>query len=99
MSVATKADRLLTQVLSGEVWPPLADRHGYRVDADGVPFLLPGMGGVTLGVHVGDRATGHAGDHVEPGLSVRHADPAANRALQYLSCVGNRVVVHTDVLC
>jgi hypothetical protein len=63
------------------------------VDPDGQAFLLPGMGGVTLGVHCGDPATGYAGDHVEPGLSVRHRDAAANYALQYLSCIGNTVTV------
>ncbi|PPK66062.1 DUF4438 domain-containing protein [Actinokineospora auranticolor] len=89
----SNADRLLTQVLVGEVCPPLGDRFGYRVDAEGRPFLLPGMGGVTLGVRVGDPATGHAADHLEPGLSVWHPDPAANHALQYLTCVGNEVTV------
>jgi Domain of unknown function (DUF4438) len=93
VNARSNADRLVTQVLAGEVWPPLGDRHAFRVDPDGTPFVLPGMGGVTLGVHCGDPATGHAGDHVEPGLSVRHRDPAANFALQYLACVGNRVRV------
>jgi hypothetical protein len=93
--VRTNRDRLVTQILAGEVWPALADRHGYRVDADGTPFLLPGMGGVTLGVHPGDDAAGYAGDHVEPGLSVRAADPGANMALQFLSCVGNVVTVRS----
>src|SRR5262245_43009745 len=93
--VRTNADRLVTQILAGEVWPPLADRHGYRVDADGVPFLLPGMGGVTLGVHPGDPATGYDSDHLEPGLSVRAREPRANMALQFLSCVGNRVTVRS----
>ncbi|MGD0439002.1 MAG: DUF4438 domain-containing protein [Acidimicrobiales bacterium] len=93
MNVASNVDRLLTQVLAGEVWPPLADRNGFRIDPEGRAFFLPGMGGVTLDVHVGDPATGYAGDHVEPGLSVRHRDPAANYALQYLSCIGNRVEV------
>jgi hypothetical protein len=93
VNVRSNADRLVTQVLAGEVWPPLGDRHAFRVDPDGTPFVLPGMGGVTLGVHCGDPATGHAGDHVEPGLSVRHRDEAANYALQYLACVGNRVRV------
>ncbi len=93
MKVESNADSLLTQVLAGEVWPPLADRHGYRVDPNGQAFFLPGMGGVTLGVHAGDPATGYASDHLEPGLSVRHRDVGANYALQYLSCVGNRVVV------
>jgi len=93
VDVSSNAGQLITQVLAGEVWPPLADRHGFRADPDGRAFLLPGMGGVTLGVHCGDRATGYAGDHVEPGLSVRHRDPAANYALQYLSCIGNTVTV------
>ncbi|GHJ43091.1 DUF4438 domain-containing protein [Catellatospora sp. TT07R-123] len=93
--IRTNADRLVTQILAGEVWPALADRHGYRVDADGQPFLLPGMGGVTLGVHPGDPATGYAADHLEPGLSVRARGEGANMALQFLSCVGNIVTVRT----
>jgi hypothetical protein len=95
MSLTTNADRLVTQVLTGEVWPALGDRHGYRTDADGVPFLLPGMGGVTLGVHPGDAAAGYAADHLEPGLSVRHRDERANMALQFLACVGNTVTVRS----
>lgn len=93
MKVSSNVDGLVTQVLAGEVWPALADRHAFRIDPDGTPFVLPGMGGVTLGVHCGDPATGHAGDHIEPGLSVRHRETAANYALQYLSCIGNRVVI------
>lgn len=93
MNVETNAERLVTQLLAGEVWPAVADRHAYRVDPDGTPFLLPGMGGVTLAGHLGEPATGWASDHLEPGLSVRHADPAANFALQYLTCVGNEVTL------
>jgi len=85
--------QLPRQVLAGEIWPALADRHVYRVDPDGRPFVLAGMGAVTLGVHCGDPATGHAADHLEPGASVRHRDAAANFALQYLTCVGNEVRV------
>jgi hypothetical protein len=95
MKASTNADRLVIQVLTGEVWPPLADRHGYRVGPDGQPFVLPGMGGVTLGVHCGDPATEYASDHLEPGASVRHADPAANMGLQFLTCVGNAVRVES----
>jgi Domain of unknown function (DUF4438) len=93
VKVATNAARLVRQVLTGEVWPPLADRHAYRVGPDGQPFLLPGMGGVTLDVHCGDPATGYASDHLEPGASIRHRDPGANMALQFLTCVGNQVRV------
>ncbi len=80
-------------MLTGEVWPPLADRHGYRVGPDGQPFALPGMGGMTLGVHCGDPATGYASDHLEPGASIRHRDPGANMAVQFLTCVGNEITV------
>jgi hypothetical protein len=93
VKVRTNARALVTQVLTGEVWPPLADRHGYRVGPDGQPFALPGMGGMTLGVHCGDPATGYASDHLEPGASVRHRDPGANMAVQFLTCVGNEVTV------
>ena len=93
MKAATNADSLVSQVLTGEVWPPLADRHGYRVGPDGQPFALPGMGGMTLGVRCGDPATGYASDHLEPGASIRHRDPGANMAVQFLTCVGNEVVV------
>jgi Domain of unknown function (DUF4438) len=89
----TNAARLVRQILTGEVWPALADRHAYRVGPDGQPFILPGMGAVTLGVHCGDPATGYASDHLEPGASVRHREPGANMALQFLACVGNEVRV------
>ncbi len=95
MRVASNVTRLVSQVLTGEVWPALADRHAYRVGPDGQPFALPGMGGVTLGVHCGDPATGYASDHLEPGASVRHRSAGANMALQFLTCVGNQVVVDT----
>lgn len=95
--LATNQDRLVHQRLRGSVWPPTADRHGYRVDAHGDPFLLPGMAGVTIGVHPGDPAVGWATDHLEPGLSIRHEDPGANYALQYLTCVGNTVTIDSGV--
>lgn len=95
MTLRTNRSRLLTQVLTGEVWPALGDRHAYRIDADGKPFVLPGMGGVTLGVHPGDQATGYAADHLEPGLSIRHRDERSNLALQFLTCVGNVVTVRS----
>src|SRR5690242_11083621 len=53
------------------------------------------MGGVTLDVHCGDPATGYASDHLEPGASIRHRDPGANMALQFLTCVGNEVRVES----
>jgi hypothetical protein len=93
VNVTTNAPALVHQTLTGEVWPPLGDRHVYRTGPDGQAFALPGMGGMTLGVHCGNPATGYASDHLEPGASVRHRDPGANMALQFLACIGNAVRV------
>jgi uncharacterized protein DUF4438 len=95
VNVTTNAAALVRQTLTGEVWPPLGDRHVYRTGPDGQAFALPGMGGMTLGVHCGDPATGYASDHLEPGASVRHRDPGPNMALQFLTCVGNEVRVES----
>src|SRR5260370_4465147 len=91
--LAPNAARLAARFCSGQVWPALGDRHAYRVGPDGKPFLLAGVGGVGAGVACGDRATGYASDHLEPGASIRHRDPGANMALQFLTCVGNQVRV------
>jgi hypothetical protein len=66
---------------------------GWKVDHKGVPFLLPGIGGITLNVGVGDPAFGLAGDHIEPGVSctanAEKPNDFPNSSLQFLSCVGN----------
>jgi hypothetical protein len=60
--------------------------------------ILPGVGGITYNVKVGDSACGWVADHVEPGVSVKNLSPgegnrSANNALNILSAVGNDVVV------
>lgn len=69
----------------------------WRVGHDGDPFILPGIGGITLNVQVGDSAFGLAGDHVEPGVSCT-ANAAKfmefpNDSLQLYSCAGNRAII------
>ncbi len=69
----------------------------WRVGHEGDPFILPGIGGITLNVQVGDSAFGLAGDHVEPGVSCT-ANAAKfmefpNDSLQLYSCVGNRAII------
>jgi hypothetical protein len=89
---------LVCQAVLGEVAPPLLSTgNPYRVGADGVPRVLPGTGGITYNVTVGDSAIDFVGDHVEPGVSVKATDagagPSANGALNVLSCIGNEAVV------
>lgn len=55
--------------------------------------MRPGQGGVVTTPRTGDPADGWLADHLEPGASVGHPDPAVDRAIGILSCVGNRARV------
>lgn len=92
----TNKDRLVIMSVQGSVAPHVR-KTAFRIDADGDPFVLPGVGGITYNVKVGDSAFGWAGDHVEPGVSTA-AKPdkrgeAENVAYNVLSCIGNRARV------
>lgn len=84
----------------GEIASPVA-RTTYRITADGRPVTLPGVGGITYNLRVGDLATGWKADHVEPGVSIENKEDdarfkqMANTSLNILSCVGNEARVVT----
>jgi len=88
--VATNAQRLVTTRLKAQIQPASAN---VVVRPDGRVVTLPGQGGVVTGIGFGDVASHGVGDHVEPGVSLGHSDPAANHAIRFLSCVGNVVTV------
>ncbi|GAA1850405.1 DUF4438 domain-containing protein [Microlunatus capsulatus] len=85
--------RTVAMNLAGVAEFPAIGSTPYRVDVDGRPYVPVGDGGIVLGVSLGDRVTATAGDHVAPGVSVGHPDPAARFALTAHACVGNPVVV------
>jgi len=95
----TNVDKLVKISVVGEVASPVYGRGIYNISAEGVPMVLPGVGGITYNVRVGDPACGWEADHVEPGVSIENKenDPTfgrgANIALNVLSCVGNEAVV------
>ncbi len=65
----TNLSKLVALSVQGQVTPPPA-KGAYRVDREGVPpFVLPGTGGISYNVKVGDPAFGWAGDHIEPCVS------------------------------
>lgn len=72
-------------------------RGTWRVGHEGMPFILPGIGGITLNIEVGDPAFGWAGDHLEPGVSctadTKKPDEHPNTSLQLYACVGNKAKV------
>ncbi|MGQ9552345.1 MAG: DUF4438 domain-containing protein [Candidatus Bathycorpusculaceae bacterium] len=95
----SNVDRLVKISVFGEIASPVIGRAIYNVSAEGSPMVLPGVGGITYNMRVGDPACGWEADHVEPGVSVENKenDPrygqGANVAFNVLSCVGNEAVV------
>jgi len=87
-------DKLVRISVVGEVSSPVFWKSPYRISADGKPVVLPGVGGITYNVRVGDPASGWEADHVEPGVSMKNKEGEdANMALNILACVGNEAVV------
>ncbi len=97
----TNVDKLVKLSVTGEIASPVVGRSVYNITATGTPLILPGLGGITYNVRVGDLACGWEGDHVEPAVSVENKEndtrfgQGANAAFNVLSCVGNEAVVVT----
>jgi hypothetical protein len=94
----TNAEKLIKISVMGEIASPII-RSVYNVSATGKPLVLPGVGGITYNLRVGDPACGWEADHVEPGVSVENKEndtlsgQAANTAFNVLLCVGNEAMV------
>ncbi|MGD0644492.1 MAG: DUF4438 domain-containing protein [Candidatus Bathyarchaeia archaeon] len=96
----TNAEKLVKISVIGEIASPTI-RSVYNVSATGKPLVLPGVGGITYNLRVGDPACGWEADHVEPSVSVENKEndfrsgQSANTAFNVLSCVGNEAKVTT----
>ena len=91
----TNVEKLVKISVMGEVASPTVGRSVYNISATGAPLILPGVGGITYNLRVGDPACGWEADHVEPCVSAenKEAGGAANAAFNVLSCVGNEAIV------
>ncbi len=87
----TNKNRVVMQSIQGKVHHPKF--NGYRVDTNGNPMVIPGTGGISYNVKVGDQAFGWAGDHVEPGVSLNNKDTLESNAMMVFSCIGNEARV------
>jgi len=91
----TNKDKLVQMSMQASVSP--SERGAaFCVDAEGMPFFLPGTGGICYNVLAGDTAFGWAADHAEPGVSTRAGEDAhghKNAAYNFLACIGNKVKV------
>jgi hypothetical protein len=88
---------VIKSVLGAVSHPRIALKNPYLVDQNGAISVLPGTGGITYNVCVGDSAMNAAGDHLEPGVSItldeRERDGTSLGALSVLTCIGNEARV------
>ncbi len=87
----------MQSVAGAIVHPRIPLKNPYLVDQGGGVHVLPGVGGITYNVVVGDSAFDFTGDHVEPAVSMtldeREKDGASLGALCILACIGNEARV------
>ena len=92
----TNKDKLVMISVQGRVSYPVR-RAAYTVTYDGKPIVVPGVGGITYNIKVGDKAFGWEADHVEPGVSTvvneEKRDEGPNCAYNILACMGNQARV------
>jgi len=96
MSLKTNRKKIVEMLLQCQPGQPRT-RGTFQVDHNGVPFILPAIGGITLNVLVGDSVFGLAGDHIEPGVSCNSNTEKRlefpNDSLQMYGCIGNRAMI------
>ncbi len=92
----TNKDKLVMISIQGRVSYPVR-RGPYRITYDGKPVVVPGVGGITYNIKVGDCAFGWEADHVEPGVSTvvneEKRGEGPNCAYNILACMGNQARV------
>ena len=96
--IKTNKNKLVIQSVIGQISNPTFSKSPYVISADGIPTVLPSVGGITYNIRIGDSAIGLAADHVEPGVSIMNTDKSIgswspNAGLNTLACVGNEVRV------
>ena len=95
----TNAEKLIKIAVMGEIAALLfAMSTTFQQQANPA---LPGVGGITYNLRVGDPAVGWEADHVEPGVSVENkkTTPRSSRqqCLQRASHVGNQATIVTEM--
>lgn len=82
-------EQLVMMSVQGKVDHPGMAGSAYRVGYDGIGRICMATGGITYNYKTGDCCMGIAGDHVEPGVSLKNPVDKENNALQAFACIGN----------
>lgn len=93
----SNADKLIETAVQGN--PIYPGAGGWRPAHDGRSLMLPGVGGITYNLKVGDSAYGWAADHAEPCVSatasIKEREQGVNLSFNYFACVGNEARILT----
>jgi hypothetical protein len=100
MMLRTNKKYLVEKAVAGKVSSPrIPLKNPWLIDPAGEPHVMPGTGGITYNVAVGDSALDFIGDHIEPGVSVTLSTSSSDRntlgGFSILSCIGNVAKVMT----
>lgn len=87
----TNKDKVVKWSVQGKIHHPVGGN--YRISNDGKPMILPATGGISYNVAIGDSVFNWAGDHVEPGVSIRNENNSENVALMTFACIGNEAKI------
>lgn len=89
----TNINQLIMQSMQGIIHHPTLKGDGYWVGFDGKGRIPMGVGGITYNAQIGDCCMGIAGDHIEPGVSLKNMDAKEHAAVMAFSCIGNTAKV------
>lgn len=89
----TNKEQLVMMSVQGKVDHPGISGSGYRVGFDGFGRIPMATGGIVYNYKIGDSCMGIAGDHVEPGVSLKNPVDKENNALMAFACIGNQATI------
>lgn len=94
MKLRTNQDKLVMQCVMGEIQHPTVKELPVRIDCAGQVHTLPNTGSIVYNVRLGDSVYDLAGDHIEPGVTIKnYRSGSENAALNVLSCIGDEAIV------
>lgn len=85
----TNREHLPIMSVMGSVDHPTLSNDGHWVGYDGYGRIAMSVGGIVYNYALLDCCMGIAGDHIEPGVSIKNSTDKQNKALMSFACVGN----------
>ena len=89
----TNKTALAMMSVQGKVDHPGMNHACYRVGFDGFGRIPMATGGIVYNYKIGDSCMGIAGDHIEPGVSLKNPVDKENNATLAFACIGNEAKI------